>query len=250
MSGLMSVTGEREGRATAVGESIADVAAGMFAAWGIAAALYERERTGKGRYLEVAMLDSVFSMLLTSLARLLYTERQPGRVGNRHPETYPVDSFPTRDGDIVLVGFSDAVFARLARCIGRPELAQDPRFRTNRDRNEHEAQLRETIGSWTRDLAHGEAVERLRAADVPAAAVWTLNDLLASGHLQTRGMLQPGANRVLGDIQVVPQPVHFPDTPAPAPSRVPTLGEDTNAVLSELGLTAEEIASLRSAKSI
>src|SRR5258707_976776 len=113
MSGLMSLTGEPDGRATAVGESIADVATGIFAAWGIAAALFGRERTGQGRYLEVAMLDSVFSMLLTSLARRLFTDRAPTRVGNRHPETYPVDSFPTHDGDLVLVAFSDEVFRQL-----------------------------------------------------------------------------------------------------------------------------------------
>ncbi len=107
MSGLMSVTGERDGRAIAVGESVADVATGMFAAWGIAAALYDRERTGIGRKLDVAMLDSIFSMLITGLSRRLFTDQPTRRVGNRHPETYPVDSFATKDGDIVLVGFSD-----------------------------------------------------------------------------------------------------------------------------------------------
>jgi CoA:oxalate CoA-transferase len=248
MSGLMSVTGERDGRPTAVGESIADVATGMFAAWGIAAALYERERTGSGRYLEVAMLDSVFSMLLTSLARLLFTDRSPGRVGNRHPETYPVDSFATLDGDVVLVGYSDAVFARLAHCIGRPDLAQDPRFGTNRNRNDHEAELREVITAWARDLTREEVVSRLRQADVPAAPVWTLADLLESGQLETRGALQPGTNRVLGNVRLVPQPVHFAGSAPMAPMRVPTLGEDTETVLSELGLSAVEISALRAAK--
>jgi CoA:oxalate CoA-transferase len=251
MSGLMSVTGEREGRATAVGESIADVATGMFAAWGIAAALYDRERTGMGRHVEVAMLDSVFAMLLTSLARRLFTERAPGRVGNRHPETYPVDSFPTRDGDIVLVGFSDAVFHRLAQAMGRPQLAADPRFRTNRDRDIHEADLREQIASWTRGLSRAEALERLRGADIPAAPVWTLDDLLASGHPEARGMLQPGVNAALGDLHLVPQPVQFSDSSRIAPMRTPTLGEHTEEVLrSDLRLDDERIAALRAANSI
>lgn len=251
MSGLMSVTGERGGRATAVGESIADVATGMFAAWGIAAALYDRERTGVGRHVEVAMLDSVFAMLLTSLARRLFTERAPGRVGNRHPETYPVDSFPTQDGDIVLVGFSDAVFHRLAQAMGRPQLAGDPRFRTNRDRDIHEADLREQIASWTRGLSRAEALERLRGADIPAAPVWTLDDLLASGHLEARGMLQPGVNAALGDLHLVPQPVQFSDSSRIAPMRTPTLGEHTEQVLrSDLGLDDERIAALHAANSI
>jgi CoA:oxalate CoA-transferase len=251
MSGLMSLTGEPDGRATAVGESIADVATGMFAAWGIAAALYGRERTGQGRYLEVAMLDSVFSMLLTSLARRLFTDRTPRRVGNRHPETYPVDSFPTRDGDIVLVGFSDHVFRRLTQCIGRPELADDLRFCTNLSRNDHEAELREVIESWTRGLTQAEALERLRVADVPAAPVWTLDQLLASGHLRARRMVREGTNAALGKIPLVPQPVQFSESSDPVVMRVPVLGEDTDAVLrTELGMNESNIAELRAAKAI
>jgi CoA:oxalate CoA-transferase len=251
MSGLMSLTGEPGGRATAVGESIADVATGMFAAWGIAAALYDRERTGQGRYLEVAMLDSVFSMLLTSLARRLFTDRTPRRVGNRHPETYPVDSFPTRDGDIVLVAFSDQIFRQLMNCIGKPELAEDSRFSTNRDRNEHEAELREAIWAWTSGVTQAEALELLRLAGVPAAPVWTLDQLLASGHLQARGAMQNGINAILGRVPLVPQPVQFSDWSHPAQMRTPALGEDTEQVLScDLGMSESTIAELRAAKAI
>jgi CoA:oxalate CoA-transferase len=251
MSGIMSVTGEHHGRATAVGESIADVATGMFAAWGVAAALYERERTGIGRRIEVAMLDSVFSMLLTSLSRRLFTNQPVRRVGNRHPETYPVDSFATKDGDIVLVGFSDAIVRRIGHAIGRPRLADEPRFRTNRDRNAHEAELRAILSEWAANLTREEAIARLRQADVPAAPVWTLDDLLASGHIEARNLLQPGHNAKLGDIRLVPQPVRFSESMPPAPTRAPTLGEDTEAVLRrELGFDETRIAGLRAAKII
>jgi len=251
MSGLMSVTGEAGGRATAVGESVADIATGMFAAWGIAAALYDREGTGVGRRLEVAMLDSVFSMLLTSLSRRLFTDQPTRRVGNRHPETYPVDSFSTKDGDIVLVGFSDVTVKRLFEVIGRPELAADPRFKSNRDRNAHENALRGIIADWAAGLTQGEALARLRDADVPAAPVWTLDDLLASEHVAARELLVPGTSAALGDIRVVPQPVRFTGTKAPAPMRAPALGEDTDAVLrDELGLDDDDIARLRAAKTI
>jgi CoA:oxalate CoA-transferase len=251
MSGLMSLTGERDGRANAVGESIADVATGMFAAWGIAAALYDRERTGRGRRLEVAMLDSVFSMLLTSLARRLFTNKPTGRVGNRHPETYPVDSFATRNGDIVLVGFSDGIVRRIGEVIGQPDLADDPRFQTNRDRNAHEAELRAIIAQWAAGMSRDDAIATLRRADVPAAPVWDLDDLLQSGHLAARNMLQPAHNSKLGEITVVPQPVCFPDCAELGTTRAPALGEDTETVLGrELGLSGAQIAGLRAARVI
>ena len=251
MSGIMSVTGERDGRATAVGESIADIATGMFAAWGIAAALYDREKSGVGRRLEVAMLDSVFSMMLTSLSRRLFTDRPSHRVGNRHPETYPVDSFPTRDGDIVLVGFSEDIVARIFAAIGRPELSADPRFKTNSDRNAHEAELRAIIAGWAAGLSRDEALARLRKADVPSAPVWSLDELLASGHIKARGLLQSGVNEKLGNIRLVPQPVRFDGAEVVASMRVPTLGEDTDEVLrSKLGLDQQQIGVLRAAKVI
>ncbi len=251
MSGLMSVTGERDGRATAVGESIADVATGMFAAWGVAAALYDRERTGVGRKLDVAMLDSVFSMLLTGLSRRLFTEKPTRRAGNRHPETYPVDSFATKTGDIVLVGFSDAVVRRIGEAIGEPGLINDPRFRTNADRNAHESELRALIAGWAGALTQEEALAALRAADVPAAPVWSLDDLIASGHPQARGMLQPGSNGKLGNISLVPQPVQFTGAKHIAGMVTPTIGEHTENVLAEkLGIDAARLADLRTRKVI
>jgi len=251
MSGLMSVTGERGGRPLAVGESMADVATGMFAAWGIAAALYDRERTGVGRRLEVAMLDSVFSMLLTGLSRRLFTDKPTRRVGNRHPETYPVDSFATKDGDIVLVGFSDAIVRRIGEAIGRPGLADDPRFATNAERNRHEDALRALIAAWAAGLSREEALAKLRQAEIPASPVWSLDDLIASGHPQARGMLQAGHNGKLGDIRLVPQPVQFAGAEPVATMTTPTLGENTDAVLREkLGLDEAQIAALRRGKVI
>lgn len=251
MSGLMSVTGESGGRATAVGESVADVATGMFAAWGIAAALYDRERSGKGRHLEVAMLDSVFSMLLTSLSRRLYTDRPSGRVGNRHPETYPVDSFATASGDIVIVGFSDGIFQGICKAMGRPELAQDARFLTNKARNEHEQELREIIGTWAAGLKQDQALDALRARQVPSGPVWSVDDILGSPHAAARGLVQPGVNSKLGAISHVPQPVKFSGTKIRSGLCSPTLGEHTESVLRDkLGLDEAQILALRSSKAI
>ncbi len=249
MSGLMSITGERNGPPNAVGESLADVCTGMFAAWGIAAALFERERTGKGQYLEVAMLDSVFSMLLTGLSRELHTSRPAQRVGNRHPETYPVDSFPTKDGDIVLVCFTDATFVALLNSIGRPELSDDPRFLTNPARNRHEDELRAIITSWTSNQTQQEVLESLRIAGIPCAPVWTLRDLIESGHPEERGMVLGGISNHLGPIRHVPQPVRFRGVPTPPGAFSPQLGEHTEEVLRRvLGYDDARVADLKAKK--
>lgn len=251
MSGLMSITGERDGRPTAVGESFADVATGMFASWGILAALFDRERTGEGRYLDVAMLDSVFSMLLTGLSRQLFTGEEARRVGNRHPETYPVDSFSASDGEFVLVGFSDSAFRAIVAVIGRPELADDPRFVDNRARNANEETLRTIIAEWAAGRTRAEAVEALQKAGVPSGPVWSLADVVASPHAAARGLVGRGDNSVLGDIPLVRQPVRFRGAPAAKDQRAPLLGEDTDTVLAELlGIDAGRIAELRDKKVI
>jgi CoA:oxalate CoA-transferase len=251
MSGLMSVTGQRDGPATAVGESLADVCTGMFASWGILAALVERARTGRGRRLEVAMLDSVFAMLLTGLSRRLFTGETRGRVGNRHPETYPVDSFATQNGEIVLVGFSDAIFRNICRAIGQPGLADDSRFVDNAARNANEAALRGIIAGWAAEHTSETALQALRDAGVPAAPVWSFDALLASGHVQARGMLTQGHHAVLGEIPLVQQPVLFAGARRERDQVAPMLGQHTDAVLGRLlGLDDAQLRSLRHRKVI
>jgi CoA:oxalate CoA-transferase len=150
-----------------------------------------------------------------------------------------------------LVGFSDAIVARIFKAIDRVDLSDDPRFGTNRDRNLHEAELRAIIADWAARLPREQALARLRDADVPAAPVWTLDDLLASGHVAARELLQPGVNRKLGDFQLVPQPVRFAGAQPVAPMRAPLLGEDTEQVLrDELGFDETRIAALRDGKAI
>ncbi len=245
MSGLMSVTGFPDGPPTAVGDSICDVTTGMFAAWGISTALVGRAQSGRGRHLDVAMLDSMFSMLLTVLAKRLYTDAEPGRVGNRHPVTYPVDCFRTNDGHIVMVAISDAAFARLMQAIGRPELADDPRFRRNADRSARERELRAILQDWMGVRTRDAIQQALDAADVPCGPVWSIADVAASEHIRARGMIADPGHPKLAAAPLVPQPILFGGERPPT-ARAPLLGEHTDAVLRELiGLDAAEIESLR-----
>lgn len=251
MSGLMSLTGPKNGPMTAVGESIADVATGMFAAFGIAAALFDRERTGNGHSLDIAMLDSVMAMQLTGLSRQLYSGVTPRPAGNRHPVTYPVDSFPTKNGDIVMVCFSQAAFAALCELMGKPELSADPRFRTNADRNENEDSLRTLISDWTRDQEQAALVALLQRARIPAGPVWTLGQLADSAHVAERQLVQQATHRKFGTVPVVAQPVRFDGAAGPRETFVPTLGEHTEDVLARMaGKSPEEIEALRAGKAI
>ncbi len=251
MSGLMSLTGPKGGPATAVGESVADVCTGMFAAFGTVAALFDRERTGKGRHLDVAMLDCMMSMQLTGLARQLYKDDTPRPAGNRHPVTYPVDSFSTQTGDIVMVCFSDRTFASLAALMGAPDLADDPRFINNRARNENEDSLRDKIGAWTTTLPQEAVLSALLDAGIPAAPVWDLGQLTGSEHVAQRGLVTSGSHGLLGTVPLVPQPVRFSDAENTDEPTTPVLGEHTQSVLETLaGVDGDTLETLRQKKVI
>ena len=234
MSGLMSLTGERGGRALAVGESMADVCTGVFAAFGVMTALFARARSGKGCHVDVAMLDCVCSMLMTAFSRSLFGFEPPTANGNRHATTYPVDSFPTRNGDVVLVCFGDEAFRQLARVIGQPELADDPRFRVNDDRSRHAVTLEGIIRSWTSRHSQEDVLAALREGGLPCAPIWTLSELLARGHLQARDLIAVGTVTSLGDVPVVRQPVQFSGQAMPERVSIPRLGEHNEEVLSAL----------------
>lgn len=251
MSGLMSLTGPKGGPTTAVGESVADVCTGMFAAFGTVAALFDRERSGKGQHVDVAMLDSMMAMQLTGLARQLYKDETPKPAGNRHPVTYPVDSFTTQDGDIVMVCFSDKLFARLSDLMHLPNLAEDPKFAKNTARNENEAVLYGLISDWAATQTQKQAIDGLLSKGIPAAPIWDLRQLTTSDHVAARDLVVNGQHDKLGDVPLVPQPVKFSNHSSQPDYQSPTLGQHTENVLRDLaGLQEDEITALRAAKSI
>ena len=245
MSGLMNVTGQRDGPPTAVGESVIDVCTGMFAAWGISTALYDRERTGKGRNLDIAMMDSMFSMMLTVLSMQLYTDRPPTRVGSRHPVTYPVDVFETTDGHIVMVVTTDRGFAALCKAIGQPALSEDERFRTNADRNANESALKAAIEAWTSTQSADDAVAALAEAGIPASPVLSVGDVVESDHIAHREMISVVEHPTLSDVPLIHQPVRFSGADRSIQRPPPLLGEHTRELLASLlGLDEKQIDAL------
>jgi crotonobetainyl-CoA:carnitine CoA-transferase CaiB-like acyl-CoA transferase len=207
MSGLMEATGWPDGPPTRVGESLADVCTGLFAAWSTCAALFEREHTGRGQHLDVSMLDSMLSLQVTGMSMLTATGTHPGRVGNRHPVSAPFDTYATSDGQVAIAVANDAVFARFAELIERPELATDPEFMTDRARAERVPEVTAATLAWTLRHTTEDVLALARAVGVPAAPIWGLEEALASEQVRGRGLVGEFNHPVLGPTSYLGSPV-------------------------------------------
>ena len=248
MGGIMSVNGSAGAPPTRVGESLGDLCSGLYASWAVLAALQGRQRSGEGQYLDVAMVDSIFSLLVTALSQYLYTGKVPARIGNAHPISAPLDSFRAADGHIIIAVANDGVFRGLARVIGRPDLADDPRFASDPERKRNEAALREVIEAWTSTRSAAEAVASLDAATVPASPILSLDQVVASEHAIHRRLVRTVEHPTAGPIPIVPQPVHFVGAELGSPRPSPLLGQHTDEILHDLlGHDAAAIAALHRA---
>lgn len=231
MSGLMAGTGEEGGAPLKTGESVADLIAGLFASWGVMAALVGRNASGQGATLDVAMYDALFSMLTTSHALHFYAGKLPQRVGNRHPLSTPFGCFATCDGQVVIAVLSGKQFAALAGLIGAPEAASDPRFASDESRTEHEPALKALIENWSSGLTTEQAVAALAGVGLPAAPIWDIAQAADNDHARARGLVS-----LLGATPVVGQPVRFDGVKPLAGTPAPRLGGDRAAILRSLGL--------------
>ncbi len=247
MSGLMAATGEEGGAPLKVGEALGDLMAGLYAAWGIAAALVGRAQTGQGAHLDVAMFDALFSLLPTSHAIHFYGKSDVARVGNRHPLSTPFGAFATADGHAVIAVLGERQFAALCAVIGVPDAASDPRFANDAARTAHEPVLKGLIEAWTRRQTTAQAVEALRAAHIPTAPILTLAEAASSPHAIARGLVSALSHPALGPVPVVGQPVRFNGVKPVAQSGAPALGDSSRAVMAALGLSEAQISGLISA---
>jgi len=243
--GLMSITGAADGPPFRLGVAIADIATGMFAVQGILAALYARERTGKGQRVDIAMLDAVTALLTYQASSTFATGATPVRMGNRHPSIAPYDTFAAADGDFVLAVGNDDQFRRVCDVLGRAALAADERFRTNQARvlNGHalRAELVPLLAAWTRS----DLLRALTAAGVPSGAVRTVAEALADPQVAAREMIVPLEHATAGPIRVVGTPLKLSDTPATVRTPPPTLGQHTAEILRhDVGLSDAEIREL------
>ena len=246
LSGMMSITGDAEGPPMRTGEPMGDLCAGLFAAWGIMVALYARDRNGHGSHVDVAMFDTLLSLLPTSLAQLLYAGDEPVRTGNRHPLSSPFGSFEAGDGHVIIAVANNALFERLSNALAMPELVEDPRFVSDEERTRHEPLLRALIEDWARQRSVAEVVAILDKHAVPASPICSVEQAVASAQTAFRRLLCDTDHPLAGGIRMPEQPVHFSGVERGELEPSPLLGEHTDAILSRLlGADRTRIASLR-----
>lgn len=240
MGGLMSVTGGPDdapgGGPQKVGVPIIDIMTGMYAAIGVLSALSNRDQTGKGDHIDLAMLDVSVAMLANQAMNYLVSGNEPVRRGNRHPNIQPQNVYPVKDGYIVLAVGNDGQFRKFAEEIGRPELADDPAYATNAARVENlpalEAILIEALAERTID----EWVAAFAAAGVPSGPINTVGRVFDEPQVQHREMLRDIPHPLAGSVKQVVSPLRFANAPLVFDRAPPLLGEHTEEVLSALGL--------------
>jgi crotonobetainyl-CoA:carnitine CoA-transferase CaiB-like acyl-CoA transferase len=246
MSGLMSITGPADGAPHKVGVAVSDVFTGLFAVSSILAALRHAERTGKGQYIDVALLDSQIAALVNIASNYLVSEQTPPRLGNEHPNIVPYQVFSAADQDFVVAVGNDRQFVALCNLIGQPELATDPRYESNPRRLENRLTLTEILQTVFKSRRAGEWVEGLLAAGIPSGPI---NDVAASlndPQVQARGLIQQISLDTGELLRLVGPTVRLSSTPAQINLPPPILGEHTEYILRDvLHLDAATISQYR-----
>ena len=244
MSGMMAITGHPGGAPTRFGVPIADIGAGMFAAYAITAALFRRTSTGEGCVVDTSMLGGQVSMLTYQAGGYLATGVPPTRIGNAHPMIVPYDTFACKDGFVNIAVGNDAMFERFCDAVGCPEVKSVPHFKTNAQRVQNKDAVYAAIQPALDRLTRDEIVAILDSASVPCGPIQEIDDILTDPQVVAQHLLQEIEHPVAGKIIVSGAPYHFDNTPVEARIPPPVLGQQTREILAEVGYSPSEIEAI------
>lgn len=233
-SGLMDITGDAQGPPMRVGVAITDYLAGLYANQGILLALLQRAHTGRGQFLDVALFDSLISVLTLPVGILLATGESPTRMGNQHPSVAPYETLTAGDASIIVAVGNPGMWKRLCEALGRPELTDDARFSTNSERLRNRAALRRELEAAMAQSTVNEVIERLHAHGVPCGKVRSIAEAISDPQVAARQMLLQMPHPDLGSFAVLGNPIKLSAVGAIPCAPAPRLGADTAEILERL----------------
>jgi crotonobetainyl-CoA:carnitine CoA-transferase CaiB-like acyl-CoA transferase len=245
--GLMSITGDADGPSYRLGVAISDIVAGMFAAHGVLAALFAREKTGEGQVVDIGMLDGAAALLTYQAGNYFATGETPKRLGNRHPTIVPYEVFDASDGKVVVAVGNDGIWRTFCDVAGLEDIVADERFANNSARLKNYDALKAILGRVFHTRTRAEWLRILRDAGVPCGSVRDVPEVLADPQLKARAMVAELHHPTVGPINVIGSPIKLSLTPPSIRTPPPTLGQHRESILSELGYDQQSIVALQTA---
>ena len=246
MGGIISITGEPDGSPVRVGTSISDITAALFTTIGILSALHHRNITGKGQFVDVAMLDSLAAVLENAIVRYFATGDNPQPLGSRHPAITPFESFKSSDGHIIIAIGNDVLWSKFCEYVDKKDLITDARFNTNNKRTDNHDELQPILSEIMCQRTTDEWIEALENIGVPCGPINTIDKVVNHPQIEAREMIAKVVHEITGTVQVPGIPIKMSDTPGKIETPAPSLGQHTDTVLmNELNIPVDEIEELR-----
>ena len=246
MGGIISITGEPDGPPVRVGTSISDITAALFTTIGVLSALHHRNQTGKGQFVDVAMLDSLVAVLENAVVRYFATGEAPKPLGARHPAITPFEAFASADGHVIIALGNDTLWSKFCEHVNRLDLISDKRFRTNADRTENHAELFPILSGIMSERTTDDWIDALGEIGVPCGPINAMDKVVSHPQVQAREMITRVAHQITGTVEVPGVPIKLSETPGSVDVPAPSLGEHTTEVLTDvLKMSPDEVAKLK-----